>query len=289
LEDRLWVPTQVSPHVCGFLYSLSCELARATQSRDCLEGSLAADATLFEAFRSALLVHTRGELGAVLGGATGEGLCEAAVLQLLLDVMFARQWCEASGPGERSAPLSASRSEWLAPAKRALTLRIDPINLQMYEPELRSSLAAFSAGASLLLSHLCRRGAAGSGFMPSASLSASRSAAGAAPRAADDPAHVLSCMPLIPPAARFTLLPVVMEASTPASVRLSPPKEGKGQGRGPEGGGGFTFGALEGAALGAKGAVGNAAANVFSSFGLSALGSTAASTASSLFGAAKRG
>eukprot|EP00952_Eustigmatos_sp_NYUAD-ZCMA_P005211 22826-Eustigmatos_ZCMA.PRE.1 len=41
----------------------------------------------------------------------------------------------------------------------------------------------------------------------------------------DDRRHVLSSMPLVPPIPRFTLLPVVIEPTTPASTRLSPPRD----------------------------------------------------------------
>ena len=287
IEDRIWVPTQISPAVGVFLVSLACELGRVTQSRDCLEVGPNGE-PLLESFRLSLLGQARAEVEAAYAGLRAQTFCESALLQGLLDVLFLRQWLD-SQPGPHS-PLTT----WLSPALNALLSRIDPINYETYEPRLEEAVAAYGISCSLILSHLCQPSGTnaalgGSSLSFSRSISISRRSG---PTSSED-APALNSMPLVPPVPRFTLLPVVMEPTTPASTRLSPTRDHSGKARhnAAASASSFSFGGFESGGPGAKGAaqaVGNAA-NVLSSFSLSALGNTAASKASSfLRGTAKR-
>jgi hypothetical protein len=279
----VWLPSHVSPWLSTFLFLLSTELSRVTQSRDGLDSGLGAEVCLMEAFRTSLVSAAGAEIHKALASIPAPKLCEAAVLQCVLDHLFLQQWLE-----------SGSLPGW-----DALQGRLDPINYQMYEPTLLEAVRAQGSASSLLLSFLLHRLGAPSSTRYLRSLSSSATTARHKTRAAslDDVPPPTSdgsssnTMPLVTCVPRFTLLPVVVEASTPASSRLhSPPRDAHRQAAGgAAGGSAFNFfNAAEGAggiAGVGKGVVAGGVANaatVLSSFSsLSALGNQAASTATS--------
>lgn len=295
LEDRVWLPTHVSPWLSVYLFSLSTELSRVTQSRDCLEPGLGGDACLMEAFRHSLVRRARAELETCLTSIKPAALCEAAVLQCALDHLFLHHWLQQEVEEEGGAGEGAMLPGW-----SAVQQQLDPINYQMYEPTLLEAVRAQSAASALILTFLLQRtGPPGKAGLPAASHARALSSTGRRAKSmSEDLSHShnggassssSNTIPLVAAVPRFTLLPVVVEASTAASTRLSsPPRDAHH--RKPSGGSAFGFnfspdGATGPGGMGGKGGAAGGvghAATVLSSFSsLSALGNQAASTATS--------
>jgi hypothetical protein len=239
-EDRLWVPAAASPPVARFLLALAAALGRAARARDGFPSPAPAPTatallTLLERLRIALVTAAREAVIAAYAPPhlRPEAMGEAAVLQAILDVTLLRKWLGPEAGG--GAPAS-----WLARPREALLATVDPINYEAVEPFLQEAARRYTQGCALLVAHLCReQGGAALGLGSSGGggggggLSLSRSSLGgsaclSASRQNDDTRggtgaqHSSQAMPLVPPVPRFTLLPVVVEATTPASTRLSP-------------------------------------------------------------------
>jgi hypothetical protein len=271
----------VSQPLAHFLFALSSELSRVTHTQDIMSLGISAEADRFESFRAPLAARIKAEVEATYGALNPAQLGEAPVVQTLLDLMFLRLWFDGSVP--------PTLSTWLGGPVEALQQLVDPINYQLYEPQLEEAARVYSSGSHLLLSFLLH-GPSPPGMPASANLGRAATAINSPTRrpSFDDPALLqASCarsLPLVPAVPRFTLLPVAMENTAAHAARLSPKRDPASKptiyGAGIAGPGSATGGSAQGGSSG------------FTSFAFSLIGKEAKEAASSLLaragGAAKR-
>jgi len=280
-EDKVWVPTMVSPAVAVALFTLSSELGRVTQSRDTMENIAGEEGSvdMLEVLRSPLVIQAQKEIKKVYEDIKPSGLCEAGVLQLVLDVSFLRHWLE---QGHSNSTASAG----LESTYDSLVHHIDPINWQTYESLVEEAIKTQSAGCHFILSYLLRRNQSMlrsmSGGPPPAGLSPKKKTSSYV--SPDDSAKMGSSnvMALVPAVPRFPLLPLPIDATTPTtplSTRFPSPTRESAKAPNQYS---YPFG--DGPAR----AVAGAASAVLPSFSFSFISNQAASKASSLLRAGKR-
>ena len=286
----------------------SFRLALVREARRAVEGAYALSSS---SGNSSSSISTQGKEEGCL---QVEKMGEDAVLQAVLDLHFLRHWLGSESGVASAASSSSSYSSssssvggggegagWLGGSLRALVATVDPINYEAFEPFVREAVQAFSQGCALIISHLCcppgvsssstawgGRGTSGGGA-GSISLSVSRKASSGGELRdgrGGGSEYSAKALPLVPPVPRFTLLPVVVEASTPTSARLSPPRVGK------EGGGlsSFSFSDIMdvGGVGGSSSGRGRARVTAGASAAASVVGSAASNVLSSLFGGGRQ-
>ena len=271
----------ISPAVAVALFTLSSELGRVTQSRDTVEDVVSEGdgVDMLEVLRSSLVTQAQEEIKRVYADVKPSGMCEAAVLQTVLDVRFLRYWLEMDGDNRFS-----QESSGLEATYDLLVHNIDPINWQTFEPLLEEAISTQSGGCHFILSYLLRRNQSIPRNVSAAPASVSSPKKKTTSYSAEDSSSLVSSnvMALVPAVPRFPLLPLPVDATTPTtplSTRFpSPTRE---TAKAPTQ---YSYPFGEGPAR----AVAGAASAVLPAFSFSFISNQAASKASSLLRASKR-
>lgn len=276
--------------------------------------------TLLESFRRALVQEARRKLEimyTIAGNAGGKGglemknMVEDDVLQAVFDVNFLRYWFEhecgeISAVSSPSSPtflnVRAEGTNWLGRTLRTLNDAMDPVNFEAFDPLVKEGVLSYCQGCALIMSHLCSRPGAharramdvGSDIGRTTSLSMSRRSSIEEMLKNDKnvAGYSAQVLPLVPAVPRFTLLPVMVEASTPTAALLSPARvNGKVEPGKENRRSSFTFSDIMdvgGVGVGPNG-IGRGKVGAGASAAASVVGSAASNVLSSLFGGGRRG